>query len=241
MKAMCEKMGNPIARKLTANNWSEYRAKRLEKVSIKTVNNEQTYLNALFNELIRLNEIKANPIRLVRSLKYKQPEMGFLTHDEIPILLDELKNSRNESAYIVTKIALSTGGRWGEVESLTGRQIKNNQITFINTKGGKNRTIPITEELSKEIPIKNGKLFTSCIGAFRKALIRTGVQLPKGQSTHILRHTFASHFMMNGGNILVLKEILGHANINDTMRYSHFSKTHLEDAIKLNPISCHSE
>lgn len=241
MKAMCEKMNNPIVRKIKAADWSEYRAERLEKVSIKTVNNEQTYLNALFNELIRLNEINNNPIKNVRALKYKQPEMGFLAPEEIPLLLEELKKSRNENAYIVAKIALSTGGRWGEVESLTSRQITNNRITYINTKGGKNRTIPIDEKLTKEIPIKKGRLFNSCIGAFRKALSRTGVLLPKGQSSHVLRHTFASHFMMSGGNILVLKEILGHASINDTMRYAHFSKTHLEDAVKLNPITYPSE
>ena len=237
MKALCEKMGNPIVRKITATDWSEYRAIRLEKVSIKTVNNEQTYLNALFNELIRLNEINSNPIKNVRALKYHPPEMGFLEPEEITILLDELQKSRNHDAYLVAKIALSTGARWGEAENLTSRQVKNNQITYIKTKGKKNRTIPISEELAKEIPIKRGRLFSSCIGAFRKALERTGVQLPKGQCSHVLRHTFASHFMMNGGNILVLQQILGHASINDTMKYAHFSKTHLEDAIRLNPIN----
>ena len=237
MKAMCEKMNNPIVRKLTPAIWTEYRASRLEIVSIKTVNNEQTYLNAMFNELIRLNEIITNPIQNVRALKYKQPEMGFLTPDEIPVLLEELKKSRNDDAYMVTKIALSTGARWGEAESLTERQVAHNQITYINTKGGKNRTIPINERLAEEIPNGKGRLFKSCIGAFRKALERTGIQLPKGQCSHVLRHTFASHFMINGGNILVLQQILGHANISDTMKYSHFSKTHLADAIKLNPLS----
>jgi len=64
-----------------------------------------------------------------------------------------------------------------------------------------------------------------------------GIQLPAGQMTHVLRHTFASHFMMNGGNILVLQRILGHSDIKMTMRYSHFSPDHLDDAIKLNPLS----
>ncbi|XPF94275.1 tyrosine-type recombinase/integrase [Colwellia sp. RE-S-Sl-9] len=237
MKAMCKGMKNPIARKITSSDWSEYRATRLDKVSIKTVNNEQTYLNALFNELIRLNEIKNNPIKNVRALKYQQPEMGFLTPEEIELLLEELKKSRNTDAYLVAKIALSTGARWGEAESLTGRQIANNQITYINTKGKKNRTIPISKELNNEIPKNSGRLFTGCIGAFRKALERTAVQLPKGQCSHVLRHTFASHFMMNGGNILVLQQILGHASINDTMKYAHFSKTHLEDVIKFNPMA----
>jgi len=237
MKSMCEKMGNPIARKMTGNHWAEYRALRLEHVSVKTVNNEQSYLNALFNELIRLNEIKSNPLEKVRALKYKQPEMGYLSPDEIPLLLEELKSSRNKDAYIVAKIALSTGARWGEAEGLTNRQVAHNRITYINTKGGKNRTIPITEELAKEIPETKGKLFSSCIGAFRKALERTAVQLPKGQCSHVLRHTFASHFMLNGGNILVLQQVLGHASINDTMKYSHFSKAHFEDVIKLNPLN----
>ncbi len=69
---------------------------------------------------------------------------------------------------------------------------------------------------------------------FRAALANTGITLPKGQATHALRYTFASHFMMNGGNILVLKEILGHARIEETMKYAHFCKTYLHDAITLN-------
>ncbi|MNF05512.1 Tyrosine recombinase XerD [compost metagenome] len=64
----------------------------------------------------------------------------------------------------------------------------------------------------------------------------TGIELPEGQLTHVLRHTFASHFMMNGGNILVLQKILGHANIRDTMRYAHFAPDHLEEAARLNPL-----
>jgi site-specific recombinase XerD len=43
--------------------------------------------------------------------------------------------------------------------------------------------------------------------------------------------------MMGGGNILVLQQILGHASITDTMKYAHFSPTHLEDAIRLNPLT----
>nr|OED53629.1 hypothetical protein BEI47_17715 [Aliivibrio fischeri] len=54
--------------------------------------------------------------------------------------------------------------------------------------------------------------------------------LPKGQATHVLRHTFASHFMMNGRNIIVLQKILGHVDIKQTMVYAHFSPDHLNDA-----------
>lgn len=45
---------------------------------------------------------------------------------------------------------------------------------------------------------------------------------------HCLRHTFASHYVMNGGNIYDLKELLGHANITTTMRYAHLAPDYLK-------------
>jgi len=66
---------------------------------------------------------------------------------------------------------------------------------------------------------------------------RAGIETPTGQLTHVLRHTFASHFMMNGGNILVLQRILGHTDIKVTMRYAHFAPDHLSEAISLNPLT----
>ncbi|MGQ8705423.1 tyrosine-type recombinase/integrase [Serratia sp. TSA_198.1] len=62
-------------------------------------------------------------------------------------------------------------------------------------------------------------------------------ELPDGQATHVMRHTFASHFMMNGGNILTLQKILGHATINQTMVYAHFAPDYLNDAVCLNPLA----
>ena len=50
---------------------------------------------------------------------------------------------------------------------------------------------------------------------------------------HDLRHTFASHFMMKGGNIYDLQKILGHSTIKMTERYAHLSPTHLENAIQI--------
>jgi len=235
--AMSRIMGNPVAKSFDKSHFTTYRKLRLEKVSIKTVNNEQTYLNALFNELIRLGEWEhANPILGMRSLKYKTPEMGYLQDKQIPILLNELSNSRNENVQIIAKICLSTGCRWGEAEALRGEHVNNNKVTFVNTKGNKPRSIPISSDLMSEIPKRRGKLFSSSLKAFREAMARTGILLPSGQMSHVLRHTFASHFMMKGGNILVLQRILGHSSIVDTMKYSHFAPEHLEDAVKLNPL-----
>ena len=43
---------------------------------------------------------------------------------------------------------------------------------------------------------------------------------------HDLRHTFASHYIMNGGDMLSLKEILGHSNMRMVERYAHLASAH---------------
>ncbi|VVM28094.1 hypothetical protein BSPWISOXPB_2991 [uncultured Gammaproteobacteria bacterium] len=70
--------------------------------------------------------------------------------------------------------------------------------------------------------------FTPCSQSFTNALKRAGIDTPKGQNTHILRHTFASQFMMNGDNILVLQRALRHSDIKMTIRYAHFAPDHLK-------------
>ncbi len=69
------------------------------------------------------------------------------------------------------------------------------------------------------------------------AIDSTDIVLPRGQLTHVLRHTFAAHFMMSGGNILVLQRILGHSDIQMTMRYAHLAPEHLETALHFNPLA----
>lgn len=56
-----------------------------------------------------------------------------------------------------------------------------------------------------------------------------------GQKSHVLRHTFASHFIANGGNILTLQKILGHSSLAMTMRYAHLSPDHLQDVLAFGP------
>lgn len=111
---------------------------------------------------------------------------------------------------------------------MTLNHFKRYRVTFVNTKSGRKRTVPISQELHQAITehLKEwGSFGTSTISAFRRAVRRAGLTLPKGQCAHILRHTFASHFMTNGGNILTLQRILGHASISMTMRYLTYPLT----------------
>lgn len=114
---------------------------------------------------------------------------------------------------------------------------RNSSGGLTDTKSGKNRSIPINDSLFKQLEnhMKTHGRFFDCIKSFRKYLKTTSIKLPQGQSSHVLRHSFASHFMMNGGNILTLQKILGHSTI--IMRYAHLAPEHLKDAEKFNPLA----
>lgn len=244
-----ECMGSPLATEFSAKLFTAYRAKRLDghfartkriaEVSARTMNLEHAYFLAVFNELKRLGEWDPpNPLENVRQFRTEESEMAYLTTEQINKLLAECRLSSSKDLEMVVKICLVTGARWSEAESLKRSQITAGKVTFIKTKGKRNRTIPLDPEIIVDLPKKNGALFKPCYYAFRSALERAGIELPAGQLTHVLRHTFASHFMMNGGNILVLQKILGHTDIKMTMRYAHFAPNHLEEALKLNPLNC---
>ncbi len=250
MEFACESMGDPLAHEFDATMFSLYRKKRLsgeisrtsrvKQVSHRTMNLELAYFRAVFNELKRLGHWKLdNPLTNIRPFKSEEAELAYLEDEEIARLLEECMKSRNESTYWVACLCLATGARWDEAESVTTKQIKNLKVSFFKTKGNRNRTVPISQEFYDALPkpAKLGRFFKSCYSAFRKAVERADLNLPDGQLSHVLRHTFASHFMMNGGNILVLKSILGHTDIKMTMRYSHFSPVHLDEALRFNPLS----
>ncbi|OCH02208.1 tyrosine-type recombinase/integrase [Aliivibrio fischeri] len=249
LEIISEQMLNPLARTLTPANFVQYRAARKtiskhngrhgEELSSSSHNFDLLILQSMFNFLIEIKEwLQPNPIHGIKKIKKNEHELAFLTHEQI----DELFKIINKSPIAdqlaaIFKICLSTGARIMEAVNLQGSQISPYKITFTQTKGKKNRTVPISEELYSEIyKPTSGRIFTCCYGVTHKWLTTALPNLPKGQATHVLRHTFASHFMMNGGNIIVLQKILGHVDIKQTMVYAHFSPDHLNDAIELNPL-----
>ncbi|HMY59558.1 MAG TPA: tyrosine-type recombinase/integrase, partial [Pseudomonadota bacterium] len=49
---------------------------------------------------------------------------------------------------------------------------------------------------------------------------------------HVLRHTFASHFLMSGGSLLTLQRLLGHTTLAITQIYSHLSAEHVAEEVR---------
>ncbi|MBC54099.1 MAG: integrase [Gammaproteobacteria bacterium] len=242
--AIADQMRDPIAAGMTSDDFIRYRKNKKvkgEPANPKTLNNHLGYCNAVFNELLRTDYISYNnPFGKIRPITISERELSYLTPAQITEILAAAKASRNPDLYLVCVLCLSTGCRWGEAEALTTDRVKNCSVTFTDTKGKRNRTIPITAELQKQL-LEHGRagqhwIFRDCMVAFDRMAARLTFKLPRGQSTHILRHTFASYFIQNGGDILTLQKILGHASITMTMRYAHLAPGHLESARTINPL-----
>lgn len=252
LKLLCNSLNNPLARELTPTMFTAYRAKRLEDpqnpVAPATLNREHAYLRAVFGELKRLGEwAEPNPLTGLRQIKVDQAELAFLTLPQIDRLMTELRAAKkNIHAALTTELALATGARWGEAQGITIQQVQTGIVQFTKTKSSKLRHVPINSQLEGKLRTHHSlhgnaehgnRIFEDSYGAFLNALERSGIELPAGQATHVLRHTFASHFLQNGGNIVALQKLLGHSSLNVTMRYAHMSPQHLEEARKLNPLA----
>jgi integrase len=233
---------DPLALQLNQSMFVQYRTDRLTQgITANCVNREISYARAAFNELKRLGLFHLdNPLDGIRQLKIEQFELSYLTEHQIKDLFYAITQSQSIHLEPVIKLCLATGARWSEALNIQNHLLKNNSITFTSTKSGKNRTIPLPPDLYVQLLTlptlsSNNKLFTDPVKAYRNALDFIGISLPRGQSTHVLRHTYASHFIMNGGDILTLQKILGHASLDMTLRYAHLSPNHFEQSLKYSP------
>jgi integrase len=102
-------------------------------------------------------------------------------------------------------------------------------LTVHESKSGRFRVIPLHEDLAAFLlPLRGrpegyvmGREYKALRWSFHRAAARLGLA---GVSMHTLRHTFASHFVMSGGELTALKEILGHRDVTTTLIYSHLAQ-----------------
>ncbi|WP_045827163.1 phage integrase [Teredinibacter turnerae] len=231
-----ELLNDPLAKDFDAQAFSNLRARRLKTVTANTVNHDLANFRSLFNELKRLGEWQGeNPVAGIRRIKIAERELSYLDKKQIKTLLTELDKYKGSHAGLIARLCLSTGARWGEVCNLKASQVRGNKLHLTDTKSGKNRSIPISPELATQV--KENAPLVDGMNTFKRAVEKLKFTLPRGQKTHILRHTFASWFMINGGNIITLQRILGHGSLAMTIRYAHLSPDHLNEALELNPIA----
>lgn len=175
----------------------------------------------------------------------------FLKHTK-----EKYENSPKEYIYLLYLLALNTGMRAGELIALKWSAVDfNNRLISVcrslchstgqvreTTKGRRIRHVPINDALIGPLRTayarRNGVewvLHTSGStldqNNIRKRNWKPDIRESEVSKIrfHDLRHTYASHFLMNGGELFKLQAILGHADVRTTMRYAHFSKAYLLD------------
>ncbi len=221
---------------LTRKNIIKYRLELMNRgIKQSTVNRYCAMMSGLFEKLIDVEEFSGNnPFHEIRKLSIAQPEMAYLTDEDISILTASLSGDNLKAVLL----CLATGGRWSEVANIKGEHVIGGKVVFMETKNSTRRVIPIAKELESLIKVKaTGKLMKPSYAVVRSAIRAARPDLPVGQSVHVLRHTFATHFMINGGNIITLQRILGHSTIQQTMTYAHFAPDYLQDAVRFNPVA----
>jgi len=194
-----------------------------------------------------------NPADQVEVYRPDDQRERYLSEEEIAALKTALDTKMyrvgtreiNRTFYrlrMIVLIALTTGMRLGEVMSLTWRDLRFSEgliAVCAKLKGGRIRYAPMTPELAQELRrypamIGEERLFpprSDSTGerqrvehSFATVLALAGIQ---DFRFHDLRHSFASWFMMNGGDLYELAKILGHSNIKMTERYAKLGKTHI--------------
>lgn len=214
----------------------DYKASRLKDVAPATVDRELEVLRHLFNLAERWNKFFGkNPVSKSGLLHPINQKERILSLDEEKRLLSVCDTYLH--SIIVT--ALYTGMRKGEILSLKWENIDlaNNLITIdqTNAKSKKTRRIPVNSVIRKlllEQRLKSAGseyVFLSSKGTpymrqdslNRAYLLSLAKAEIKGLRFHDLRHTAATRLIELGYSIVAVKEILGHASINTTMRYVH--------------------
>ncbi len=210
-------------------------------------------IKILFKYLKKENVIVNNVTLYLDTPKLWQLIPEILTTSEIEILLKQPHQQNWQSARdkALLEVLYSTGLRVSEICSLTIYDVDDHFIR-VKGKGGKDRIVPIGKIAVRAIDVyisyncfheNHPFLFISKSG---KVLDRISVwriikgyakkaKILKNISPHTLRHSFATHLLDNGADLRIIQEMLGHAHISSTERYTHVSNKRLVEAFE----KCH--
>jgi integrase len=225
-----------------------------------TVNREISCLHHLFSKGAEWELLEQNPFGRGKSLLMKEnnQRLRFLSQEELKKLLAVSPDHLQE----IIICAVNTGMRRGEMLSLKWEQIHNGFIYLQKTKTNEPRQIPINDtlvELFKMIKKQNpGSAYVFAYRTSKKDKTKASENLKvvKFNNTpmnnikhsfvtavkkskiehcrmHDMRHTFASHLLMNGASLKDVQELLGHKTIEMTLRYAHLSQAHKKNAVNL--------
>jgi len=209
--------------------------------------------------LTREGYLQSNPAKLVTTPKAEQHLPRFLSVDDVFALIEKpdtmgFINSRDRA---ILELLYSSGLRVAEAAGLNLEDVNTKEgLVKVRGKGKKERIVPLGSKAVEAIKTymvekillkkKNKALFLNKSGTplsdrgIRRIVVKYARLIGiSGQiGPHTMRHTFASHLLQAGADLRVIQELLGHASLSTTQKYTHIDIAHLMDIYdKAHPFS----
>lgn len=215
-------------------------------------------LKSFFKYLHREGKISLNVAAFVQTPKLRKSIPTFMSEDQVAELLNTVGKDGTllgTRDHAMLELFYSTGMRVSEMATLTLSQLNLERMTVrVFGKGSKERVIPVGRTAGDAVDAwlrlrrefladheivsdaiflnKNGKPLTA--GGIRmrvKQAIQQIADLRK-VSPHVLRHSFATHLLNRGADLMAVKDLLGHENLSTTQVYTHVQTDKLKSVYK---------
>jgi len=221
-------------------------------LSKRTAARKLSAARTFFAFLHREGRTGANPGRSVRAPKLERRLPGHLSEGDVREVFEfaeqeaGLNTLAGTRTLAILELLYGSGLRLAELHGMDVGSIDENGLVRVLGKGRKERIVPVTESAARALeryalrraevadrtagPLlvnaRGGRLSRRSIqGAVRRCFEHAAGA--RGLSAHALRHTFATHLLEAGADLLAVKELLGHVSLSTTQIYTHTSKERL--------------
>jgi integrase/recombinase XerC len=215
-----------------------------------TVSRRLSSVRSFFKFLYREGHMKSNPAKLVSSPRLPKLLPKFLSVDDAFSLVEKPEGIGFAPARdrAILELLYSSGLRVGELAGLNVEDINVREaLVKARGKGKKERIVPIGSKamdaiktyLVERILLKSKEkaVFLNRLGTrltdrgVRRIVVKyaRAIAINGSIGPHTLRHSFASHLLQGGADLRVIQELLGHASLSTTQKYTHLDVTHLMD------------
>lgn len=226
----------------------------------RTIARKLSTARSFFRFLHREGHVAANPARQVKAPRLGRELPGYLTRREMARLFELAAEKSARAGWrgardrALVELLYTAGLRLSEAHSLSTADLElDGGCVKVRGKGNKERVVPIGRQAEAALraygfertgrfgpPGPADPLFLSDRGTrlSRRQIQRivTGfialVAEESGLSTHSVRHSFATHLLDEGADLMAIKELLGHASLSTTQIYAHTSRERLKQVYR---------
>lgn len=230
--------------------YSKYLYKK--KLSKRSIARKYSSIRTFYNYLEKNNILENNIFNLVENPKKEEKLPRFINEYELDKMFEIPDNSpKGQRDRLILEILYGTGVRVSELVNIKINDIDfNNNSIKVRGKGNKDRYVFYGKYCKEAINnyIKNGRISLlngqTCdylllnrfgknisVVSIRKILneIINKCSLDIKISPHVLRHTFATHLLNEGADIMHVKELLGHSSLSTTSIYTHVTNEKIKE------------